>query len=93
MPNLKVAHIREQGQDMILVPLNDSFGRKTDQERTQTLGQIQAVAASAGLRGSVAAIWNGGGRTYFMGPRPWHPFLRSISLDWVSRQVNRELSW
>lgn len=93
MPQLKIAHIREQGQDMILVPVNESFGRRSTQEQRDTMAQIQAVAASAGLRGSVAVLWSNAGRSYFMGPQPWHPFLRSVSLGWVAGQVNRELSW
>lgn len=31
MPNLDVAHIHEQGQDMIIVPMNQSFGHLTHQ--------------------------------------------------------------
>lgn len=89
MPRLKVAHLREQGQDMILVPVNDNFAHRSERDQAETLDQIQRVATSAGLRGSVAALWNGG----FIGPRPWHPFLKSVNLRWVMSQVNRELSW
>jgi hypothetical protein len=35
MPTVKVVHLHEQGQDMIIVPLNSDFGNKAsdDQQR------------------------------------------------------------
>jgi len=74
---------------MILVPLDDDFGRRSERDKAVTVDQIQRAATSANMRGSVAALWNGG----FIGPRPWHPFLRSVDLNWVLSQINRELSW
>lgn len=93
MPSLKVAHIREQGQNMILVPLDSNFGYKSDREQSNIMFEIQDAARSAGLAGSVVAVWNAGGQTGFRGPAPWHPFLRSIGLNDVLRSVNKTISW
>jgi len=93
MTTLNVAHIREQGQDMIIAPLDGSFEHKTSAQQAAAIEQIQLAANSAGLRGTVVAIWPVGGRTKFIGPRPWHPFLRGLSLQQVMANVNRNLTW
>jgi hypothetical protein len=89
MPHVDVAHLHEQGQDMILVALDRTFANKTDQDKSSTLDELQIRANGAGLRGSVALLWPGG----FMGPSPWHPFLRSLPLATVMRYLNRRISW
>lgn len=93
MAVLDVAHIREQGQDMIVVPLRAEFGRKTKSEQTLMVAQLQRNANSAGLKGTVVVVWDaGGGRMAFIAPRPWHPFFRSVSLIWVAANINRRLT-
>ena len=93
MTTLKVAHIREQGQDMIIVPLDGSFDRKSEDDQLDAIDEIQAAASSAGLRGTVAVVWPSGGRMKFIGPQPWHPFLRSLNMQVVQRMLNRTLTW
>lgn len=93
MPKFKVAHLREQGQNMLLFPLDSSFHGKTDEQQSAVVSELEARAHAAGLAGRAAVFWEYGGRGYFRGPPQWQPFLRSISLGWVMRQVNRELSW
>ena len=94
MPKLDIAHVREQGQDMIIVPLDDSFDQKTSSQQEAVIDQIARAARSAGLAGEVVAVWeSGSGRMKFIAPRPWHPFFRNVSLSWVLRNVNRSLSW
>jgi hypothetical protein len=86
MPRLKVAHLREQGQDMIVVPL--------DREPSHgTTAAIQAAASSADLAGQVVPVWQQGSSVYFRAPQPWHPFFRNITWNWVIGNLNRELSW
>jgi hypothetical protein len=93
MPEYKVAHIHEQGQDMIVVPLDRSFGYKTTQEQNQISAALQLCASRAGLRGTVVCVWDsGGGRMGFLAPRNWHPFFSSINLSFVARNVNRTLT-
>lgn len=93
MPKLKVAHIREQGQDMILVPLDSTFESQSETVRFQAVEEIQRAATSAGLRGQVAVIWRRSGGHGFIGPQPWHPFLRSITVDTVQININKQISW
>ncbi len=93
MPNIDIAHIHEQGQDMIIAPLDGAFGNRTQGEQNSMLGAIQAAAHSAGLRGTAVIVWQAGRRFNFMGPQRWHPFLRSIDMRWVSANINKSLSW
>jgi hypothetical protein len=89
MPSIEVAHVREQGQDMIIVPMNDQFGRKPQSDQHAVINEIQRRASGAGLAGTVVAVWPGG----FIAPRPWHPFFRTFSYGQALANVNRSLSW
>jgi hypothetical protein len=94
MPNLKVAHVRQQGIDLVIAPLERDFGYKTTQDQQEIIGEIQLRSRSAGLAGTVVPVWdNGGGRMAFIAPNNWHPFFRGLSLRSVWANVNRELSW
>jgi len=89
MPHFRVAHIREQGQDMIIVPVDGNFRFQPDNEQESFMRELQSRANSAGLRGTVAAVWSGG----FRAPRPWHPFFQTLSMQGVLANLNREISW
>lgn len=93
MPTFKLAHLKEQGQDMIIVPVNPSIGRGPQHEQHALTELLQEAANSAGLRGTVAIIWRDGRRVGFVAPRPWHPFFHSDHIyDLVLRNLNRELT-
>ena len=93
MPNLKVAHLRVQGQDMVVAPLESAFARQTATERDKIIFEIQAASASAGLRGIVVPVWNnGGGKMGFIAPPKWHPYFKSIGLSFVFANLNKQLS-
>lgn len=94
MPRFKIAHVREQGQDMIIVPLDHSFAHKTNADQQAVIDELQAHAIGAGLKGAVVPVWdNGGGRMAFIAPPNWHPFFKSIDLTAVYASLNRELYW
>ena len=94
MPRFKVAHIREQGQDMIIIPVEDSFKYKSSQEQNQNRNGLQVRARGAGLAGKVVLVWDAGaGRMGFLAPREWHDFFSSISLDFIAMNINKEISW
>ena len=93
MPSFKVAHIREQGQDMLLFPLSGNFGVKGPKEQDKVLAELQARAQAAGLTGRAVAVWELGGRTYSVGPKPWEAFLGSLSMKFVLQKVNTTISW
>ncbi|APR51913.1 hypothetical protein CA223_07275 [Sphingomonas koreensis] len=93
MPSFDVAHIREQGQDMLLFPLDHSFEHKTSTEQNALVNELQLRANRAGLAGKAVGVWQCGRQTRFLGPVPWHGFLQSIDMRFVLSNVNRELSW
>jgi hypothetical protein len=93
MPQFKVAHLREQGQDMIIVPLEASFGSKSDSDQHKIINELQSRSSGANLKGTVVPVWESGGRMGFIAPQPWHPFLRGLSMRDVIANINKELSW
>ena len=94
MPSFDVAYIRQQGVDLIIVPVNRTFGSKMQKEQYAAVDELQSHATAAGLAGTVVPVWDdGGGRMRFLAPRNWHPFLRSLSWALIARNVNRKLSW
>lgn len=93
MPRFKVAHIRRQGQDILIFPLEPSVHNKLDSEKQDILQELEMRAHAAGLAGGAVIIWQHGRRVNFMGPRPWHPFLKSLSMSYVHANLNREISW
>jgi hypothetical protein len=93
MPHFRIAHLREQGQSMVIVPLDSSFGHKTSDDQNAMITELQLRARAAGVAGTVVPVWESGGRMSFMAPRPWHPFFKSLSIPAVLRNINKELSW
>jgi hypothetical protein len=93
MPRFKVAHVREQGVDLVIIPLESSFGSKLPDEQHQIMEEFQAHSMAAGLAGAVIPVWPQGRSMAFVAPRNWHPFFNSLSLDSVLANVNKELYW
>jgi hypothetical protein len=93
MPAFKVAHVREQGVDLVVVPLNEQFDHKTQSDQSAITDELQMRSRAAGLRGTVVTVWPVGNRMKFIAPPSYHPFFRSIGLHWVAANINREISW
>lgn len=94
MPTYKVAHLHEQGQDMIIFPLDARFCHLNESEQNDELSILNFGANRAGLRGAAVAVWDAGSRRMgFLGPDQWHPYLRSINLHFVMANLNKEISW
>ncbi len=93
MPKLDIAHLHEQGQDMIIVPLDASFDRKSKAQQNDAIDEIQLAARSAGLAGTVVPVWSTSSGMRFIAPNSWHPFFRSINMQFVLGNINRTLSW
>jgi len=93
MAKFKVAHIQQQSVHLIIIHLDPSFGRKTSTEQNQTTGALQGCARAAGLAGTVVPVWDAGeGRMAFLAPSNWRSFFQSIDLNFVARNINRELT-
>lgn len=92
MTALKVAHIHQQGNDIIIVPLSESFGEQPPNTRKQTIQAMQRAAEDQGLKGTVVPIWPGDETLHFVAPKPWHPFFGSINWQWITGNLNREMT-
>lgn len=89
MPHYDLAYRREQGQDMIVVPMGADFGRLPGGRQDDFMSELQMRANAAGMRGTVAVVWPNG----FRAPRPWHPFFRTLPIEAVLANINKRLSW
>jgi hypothetical protein len=93
MAKFEIAHLSEQNQDIVVVVVDNSFGRKPEQEQYDITQALQACAASARLRGTVVPVWDaGGGRMGFLAPKPWHPFFEGLTLADVAVNVTGTLT-
>jgi hypothetical protein len=91
---IKLAHIRHQGVDLIIVPLKSDFRWKSQVEQRRIVDELQDRASNARLAGTVVPVWDAGaGRMGFAAPTRWHSFFKSISLLFISRNLNKTLSW
>lgn len=88
----KIAHIREQGQDMIIIPVNSSINNKTQNQQNELLDSLQYFANDAGLAGTVCLVWEVGGRLNFLAPRPWHGFFSSLNMNFIVQNINKNLT-
>jgi hypothetical protein len=93
MPRFKVAHVREQGVDPVIIPLESSFGNKLPDEQDQIMAEFQAHSMAAGLAGAVVPVWPQDSSMAFIAPPNWHPFFKSLSVGSVTVSVNKELYW
>jgi len=92
MAKFKIAHIREQGVDLIIIPLESSFGHKTDGEQHKTVSALQLCANSAGIAGTVVPVWQEGSGHRFIAPNNWHSFFKSFGWNDILRNINKELT-
>ena len=93
MVKYKIAHIREQGIDLIIAPLDSSFEHRTSQEQQEFISALQICATSTGLAGAVIPIWQYGNSVRFIAPPNWHPFFKSPGIyQRVIASINKELT-
>jgi hypothetical protein len=93
MPTFQVAHLRRDGQDIIIVPVDRSFGKRSPAEQARIQEAFQRSAAAVEMLGVVVPVWeDAAGRMAFRAPPPWHEFLKSIDMVYVATALNRTLS-
>lgn len=79
MPSYDVAHLGEQGQDIVIVVVDRSFGSKANSEQSELCASLQGCASAAGLAGTVVPVWEASeGRMGFLAPDPWHLFFGNL---------------
>jgi len=98
MPRFKVAHLQERdslGQmvNLIIIPLESTFGNKTKEDQHSAIAELQEHASAANLAGTVVPVWDDRGRMAFIAPEKWHPYFKSLNLQTVAANINRELFW
>ena len=92
MATYKIAHLREQGIDLIIVPLDSSFGYKSTTDQNAFSGALEACAHNAGLAGTVVPVWMSGNTRHWICPPNWNPFFESLQWDDVLFNLNMELT-
>lgn len=97
MMSVKIAHINEQGQDMIIIPVAGEFGRRATEDRRAALEAMRHAVREHGLAGTVVPVWPAEDdedmeRFHFMAPRPWHGFLRNRNWQWIAANLNRTIA-
>ena len=88
MQQFEVAHIREQGQDLIIVFVSDRVRHMTDQDRANLSMALTLCSRSAGLAGAVVLVWPGG----FYADRRFHAFFESAPYELLASSINKKLT-
>ena len=88
----RIAHLNEQGQDMVIIPLDSSFSNKSPQQMEVIKNALQECSDSARIKGVVVPVWENNSDFYFIAPPQWHPFFKSISMSVVRQNINKELT-
>jgi hypothetical protein len=93
MPTFQVAHLRREGQDVIIVPVDRSFGKRSVTEQARIQEAFQRRAAAIEMKWVVVPVWeDSSGRLAFRAPPAWHDFFQSIDMVYVATALNRSLS-
>lgn len=93
MPTFQVAQLHQDGQDVIIVPVDRSFGKRSAAEQARIQEAFQRSAVAVEMRGVVVPVWeDSSGRMAFRAPPPLHDFLKSIDMVYVATALNRTLS-
>jgi hypothetical protein len=93
MPSIPVANFTEQDQDMVIVIMGPAFAQATPTQQEATIGQLQSRSDACGLKGTIAMVWDAGGKMDYLAPQPWHEFFVSLTLDDVRSRINAEIRW
>src|SRR6266576_5574764 len=90
MPTFQVAQLHQGGLDVIIVPVDRSFGKRSAAEQARIQEAFQRSAVAADIPGVVVPVWDDAtGRMAFRAPPPWHEFLKSIDMVYVATALNR----
>ena len=93
MPTFQVAHLQRDGQDLIIVPVDRTFGSRSSSEQARIQEAFQRSAAASSIPGLVVPVWEDAtGKMAFRAPPPLHDFFRSIDMVYVATALNKSLS-
>jgi hypothetical protein len=88
----RVAHVRHQNSNMVIVHVNPSFFYGSNQDQQRWFTAIQQCVRSVNLAGQTIVVTSDNGRFRFYGPNSWHNFLRTIDMSWVNARINKSLT-
>jgi hypothetical protein len=88
MQNFDVAHVREQGVDLIIVFVAERVRSMSTSDTNGLITSLTLCARSAGLAGHVVLVWRGG---FFADPK-FHAFFESAPYEVLAASVNKKLS-
>ena len=92
MQTFDVAHINEQGQDIIFVLLARKVAQYTPDEKERIRLALTECARSAGLAGTIVLVCNDhNGDCQFWAEQRLRAFLQSITYELIVRNVNKRL--
>ena len=89
MTNFDVAHINEQGVNVVVVFVDESVSRRPPAAQMALAEALAVCAASAGLLGNIAMVWPTG----FWAPNNQHGFFRSAGGSYyaLAARINKKL--
>lgn len=89
MTSYDVAHIREQGEDLVIIFVSNDFGYIGDTEQSRQMVLFQRAANSARLEGNVVLVWENG----FRAPRGYHSYFESVPYNVLLSNINKTLTF
>jgi hypothetical protein len=90
MTTFEIAHINEQGVNVVVVFVDPAVAHKTAADQNAIAGGLQLCARSANLAGNIAMVWPGG----FWAQPNQHAFFESPggSYQALQARINKTLS-
>jgi hypothetical protein len=91
MPKYKVAQLSYEGENVILVPMDRSFGKRPQEQKDQELSKLQAAADATGLNGKLVIIWDAAGSVAAFGPDKLKGYAESLRWTSLRTKMNCDL--
>ena len=94
MPELDVKLINEYNADLVIIPLDRSFGSKPGAEQKRIADALQLCVSNTLLPAAwVVLVWEAGDGTWsFRAPPNWDSVFRSYDIGAAVRSPNRKLT-
>jgi hypothetical protein len=80
MMTYRVGYICEQGQCIVIIPLDSLFGNLLEETQLRIISKLKQCSIDAGLKGDVVVFWWSGSDYSFIAPPKWHAFFKSLGV-------------
>jgi len=88
----KVAHIREQGKDVIIIPISNINNNLTNEKLNEIRRVFQTQAIKTKLSGEVCLVWEFNKQLFSLAPSQWKAFCANLNMRIVKQYINKELT-